>query len=288
MKKIISLILSLILVCAVFFGDSVCAGAVSVFNVGGNAFRTVDFSKKLAPGITEEHIVTYKKNSLDRNSSYVATIDFSKKTVGMLAGYRDYDSSGKWGLQTVTAQAKAATKATGKRIVVAVNGDFFVKSGKPVNLLRMNGKTVNASKSNYYFGILKNGKPVIRKASVSTADVTEAVGTNLILLSGGKIAVSAKNKALAPRTALGITADGKVIVMVTDGRSGARSVGYTLYETAEMMRALGCVDALNFDGGGSSTYCSAQPGKALTVKNKPSDGSQRAVSSTILFYSNAK
>ncbi|MEE1926822.1 phosphodiester glycosidase family protein [Streptomyces sp. TRM 70351] len=56
-----------------------------------------------------------------------------------------------------------------------------------------------------------------------------------------------------PRTAAGVTADGKVILLTADGHVPGRGVGLTITETAGVMRALGAVDALNLDGGGSTT-----------------------------------
>jgi hypothetical protein len=54
-----------------------------------------------------------------------------------------------------------------------------------------------------------------------------------------------------PRTAVGFTEDSKVIMLVADGRQAA-SQGFTLTELAEVMIGLGCVEAMNLDGGGSS------------------------------------
>lgn len=82
-----------------------------------------------------------------------------------------------------------------------------------------------------------------------------------------------------PRTGAGITADGKLILLVCDGRGSGGSKGYTLAELAAKLRALGCVDALNFDGGGSSCIVGSD-GKIL---NNPSDGSERIVTSAIII-----
>lgn len=285
MKKFFTVLICIVLTFCVVSASGAAVSAVSLFNIGCNAFRTLDTKKEIVPGVIEEHIVTYKKENAGRNDNYVATIDMASGKVGMLAGYANYDSSGKWAKQTVIKQAKAAESATGKKIVAAFNGDFFLSSGEPVNMLIMNGKKVKSSTSNYYFAILKDGTPVIRKSTVSTSDVLEAVGTNNLLLSGGTIKASKNSTELAPRTAVGITADGQVKILVVDGRNSPTSVGYTLYETAEMMLSLGCVDALNLDGGGSSTFCTGAKGAdSLKVKNNPSDGQARAVSSTLLFY----
>lgn len=57
----------------------------------------------------------------------------------------------------------------------------------------------------------------------------------------------------APRTAIGVRKDGTVIVVVVDGRACLpHSIGATLAELAQLMRNLGCWQAMNMDGGGSS------------------------------------
>lgn len=70
-----------------------------------------------------------------------------------------------------------------------------------------------------------------------------------------------------PRTAIGASADGKLILLVCDGRNMNNSVGYTLSELADKMIELGAVNAINLDGGGSSTFV-GHDGK---VMNRPSD-----------------
>lgn len=61
------------------------------------------------------------------------------------------------------------------------------------------------------------------------------------------------NVTRAPRSAIGITPEGDVLVVVVDGRADLKhSVGATLAELAEIMKALGCTEAMNMDGGGSS------------------------------------
>lgn len=82
------------------------------------------------------------------------------------------------------------------------------------------------------------------------------------------------------RTGAGFTADGKLILIVVDGRGQNNSRGYTLSEFAKKFISLGCTDAMNLDGGGSSCIVGAE-GEVL---NSPSDsGGERAVSSAIVI-----
>lgn len=79
-----------------------------------------------------------------------------------------------------------------------------------------------------------------------------------------------------PRTAIGRREDNHIVLFVTDGRNPLSSVGLTLPQLADEMKKLGCVDAMNLDGGGSSTFVAN--GRAL---NAPSDGQERAVTSVL-------
>ncbi|MCI2082778.1 MAG: phosphodiester glycosidase family protein [Bacteroidales bacterium] len=88
-----------------------------------------------------------------------------------------------------------------------------------------------------------------------------------------------------PRTAVGATSDGKIIVMVCDGRTQNGSSGFTLSEMARKFISLGAVAAVNLDGGGSSTFVSRDG----TVLNRPSDSgtnieiSERNVSTVVVI-----
>jgi hypothetical protein len=84
-----------------------------------------------------------------------------------------------------------------------------------------------------------------------------------------------------PRSAVGRTKEGDLWFVVVDGRQ-KMSVGASLVELATIMRRLGCVEAINLDGGGSS--CLNLFGLAL---NRPSDGKERAVADMILFNGRA-
>ena len=87
-----------------------------------------------------------------------------------------------------------------------------------------------------------------------------------------------------PRTAVGIRADGRVLLVVVDGRQKPYSDGMTLRELANLMLALGARDAINLDGGGSTTlvYVDAPRNGSLRVANKPSDQQgERAVGNAL-------
>ena len=82
----------------------------------------------------------------------------------------------------------------------------------------------------------------------------------------------------APRTLAGVRSDGRLVLVTVDGRRSAWSAGLTLLEAARVMRDLGAREALNLDGGGSTTM--AVRGRLV---NRPSDdGGERRVGDALL------
>ncbi len=82
-----------------------------------------------------------------------------------------------------------------------------------------------------------------------------------------------------PRTAVGASHDGKVMLLVCDGRGSNGSNGLTLSEMADIFVEKGMYYAINLDGGGSSTFV----GYDGLVSNLPCDGSERAVPTAVVL-----
>ena len=80
----------------------------------------------------------------------------------------------------------------------------------------------------------------------------------------------------APRTAIAVLKNGNYLLAVVDGRQDS-SIGCTLTEFAELLVKFGAVQAINFDGGGSSEMVIGGQ-----VMNSPSDGSERKVGAALL------
>lgn len=107
------------------------------------------------------------------------------------------------------------------------------------------------------------------------------------LVSGGAVSINLESEGLTstfsttmhPRTAIGATKDGDMWLVVIDGRQ-SMSRGAGLDELARVMQRLGCVEAMNLDGGGSSTLA-----LGTLVLNRPSDkGLERAICNSVLLF----
>ncbi|GAA1140227.1 phosphodiester glycosidase family protein [Nocardioides aquiterrae] len=107
-----------------------------------------------------------------------------------------------------------------------------------------------------------------------------AISGNRFLVHDGIIR-AVDDRELHPRTAIGVDADtGEVLILVVDGRS-SRSRGYTMVELANLMIDLGADEAINLDGGGSSTMVGRNRKGRTAVLNTPSDGFQRWVANAV-------
>jgi hypothetical protein len=122
--------------------------------------------------------------------------------------------------------------------------------------------------------------------SLGWQEVYDVLGGFPQLLSEGRLSVGEGCPPSAgslcqvnPRTGIGVTRDGRLLLVVVDGRRPRYSIGLTMIAFARLMKRLGAVEAVNLDGGGSSTM--VVRGK---VVNRPSDGPrQRNVTSAALI-----
>lgn len=86
-----------------------------------------------------------------------------------------------------------------------------------------------------------------------------------------------------PRSAVALTREGKILLIVVDGRRKGKAEGINIPELAHMIRVLGGEDALNLDGGGSSTLWSGElPDKGIA--NTPSGSAERKVANSLCVY----
>ena len=135
---------------------------------------------------------------------------------------------------------------------------------------------------------LEQGEKVKLNVSLSPdyGPLQLAVGGGPGVVKDGALVAHAGNFSTArhPRTAVGFTEDGKeLVLLVVDGRRSGWSLGMSLKELGEKMLEMGAWDAMNLDGGGSSTMVLWHE-----VKNYPSDRSgERTVANSLLVRSSA-
>ena len=129
---------------------------------------------------------------------------------------------------------------------------------------------------------LTPGQQVTMTTHPGFPSAVDVIGGNPLLVSGGAVPAadvdgSGPYFGRNPRTIVGVRGDGKILLVVVDGRHPGYSVGMTLREAADLMVSLGATDAINLDGGGSSTMWLDG-----IVANRPSDDTERPVSSALV------
>ena len=257
----------------------------------------------LVDGVTETDIFLNTKEGNAQIAGFMTTIAPGAKAT-FKASYSGYYTEGStpasrkdaaanlpWNLEKTTLQAAAYTKATGGNVIMAMNGDFYnMQNAQPLGYLIMEGNVIqenNGAASEPYFAVLKDGTYAIRDAGTDCSDVLEAVSGPCYLVKDGQ--VNHNGDSLIPVNSIGLKADGTVVTFMADGRQRPYSVGMTMNEQAEFLAAQGVVNAIYLDGGGSATYASKREGTSdLTIRNRPSDGVERTVSSALLLVSTAE
>ena len=154
--------------------------------------------------------------------------------------------------------------------------------------------SANSQSNTYFTDALRNlpvGSTVTLSVTASSEewnDVQYAVGALYSLVENGAVA-SGLPTGSNPRTAVGVKADGTVVFYTIDGRRSGYSIGASMTQVAQRLIELGCVSALCLDGGGSTTLSVTQPdGYSAETVNRPSDGSQRAVSNQLFLVASAE
>ena len=320
-KRILSSVMALLIALSLLPGSALAAFD---FDLSDNSYYNV-ISKKdwdIAPGITESEIVlnndagNYRQvlhfMEADLNNEYVKVIN---SYTGMVPKYGSYTTG------TMSKQAFKAEELGYGNVVGAMNtclswytGYPADRVGEPLGFIMLDGETLfDPGNCGYTYGNVgfpsvlvinkdfdENGNP--RPADIPKVEMPQIrssadldgwedqvipCSSGYILKDGVVNATGDYATGSAPRSVVGIKADGTVVILLNDGRQSPFSAGMNLKELAEVMKAAGCVYAVNCDGGGSSTFLSQRPGEELKVNNSPSDGAERPTTSGILFISTA-
>ncbi len=181
-----------------------------------------------------------------------------------------------------TAGAKVIRGSANRREVVIRGGRVVANRKRLSNRMRIHGRVlIGKGRGARQLAALKVGTRVtVRARPAGKPQVV--LSSNRILVSDGAL-TGLNDTELHPRTAVGVNGD-TVMLLVVDGRS-EYSRGLTMRELGQLLRDLGATDALNLDGGGSSTLVARTPAGRLRVRNDPSDGQQRRVPNGLGFVS---
>ncbi|MFI3250424.1 MAG: phosphodiester glycosidase family protein, partial [Eubacteriales bacterium] len=151
--------------------------------------------------------------------------------------------------------------------------------------------SATASGMNEWLEQFKVGDRVSLSAETSQSAIANAqwaTGTGDVMIDNGALTYSGSwahiSEGRAPRSAVGMKADGTLVFYVADGRQTGYSVGLSQADLANHFMSLGCVWAANLDGGGSSTIAlTTDVTRSPSLYNSPSDGAMRSVATYLLL-----
>ncbi len=273
-----------------------------------------------APGITESEIVLNNDAGDYRQVIHIMKADVNNSYVNVIPTYSEMNTS-KYQTGTMLDQANWIDENMDGEVIGTMNcclswytgypGD---RVGEPLGFMMLNDEIMfDPGNCGYDYGnvgfptcvvinkdVNEAGEerpidvPKLEMVQIRTSADLDGWENTVIPISSGYIVKDGENQYKAthkdndaPRSVVGITADGQVVMMENDGRQSPFSAGMNMYDCAEVMIAAGCVWAANCDGGGSSTFVSQRPGEDLKVNNSPSDGGLRPSTSGICFISTA-
>lgn len=221
--------------------------------------------RQISQGVTSESVTTQ-----DGQRAHVATVDTRLAELAIVQA------------KTQSGLEKPSKIAQDTKAFVAVNGGFFGADGRPVGALKINGKWI--SRPTKLRGVIgfdqKHGILFDRLFATTTVahesedhapalwwdSVENILGGAPLLLVGGTIIDPAPEKTISSfleeryaRTAICRCDENIIKLVVIDGGDRKANLvgparGMTIHELASFLRTLGCVSALNLDGGYSSTY----------------------------------
>ena len=255
--------------------------AMSALCAAADDWRELMWERPVAIG----HGVSLRAYALDEPrlmKVYVARIDLAAPGIGFTATERDP----KWGREVAVGTNKTVRvglgadrqeyttdfmkrrRAEGKNVVLAVNtsgwGPMKTKPGDLYRWAVSDGVEISYKKNpsrGYFFIIRKDGTAdfVAHPPASITNEVAYAMYGNGFVLKNGRYGFPAGDNprftGLEPRMAFGLTPDRKtLVILAVDGRQPGYSLGASYADLAEIFKREGCTDALNLDGGGSTSF----------------------------------
>ncbi|MEV4568471.1 phosphodiester glycosidase family protein [Nonomuraea sp. NPDC049419] len=192
-----------------------------------------------------------------------------------------------WGAKTPSGGTDAVLDASGKVVGLRASG-AAVAAG--MRVLHGNGLAADwineHAWQDWTVKIVTKVVDLRTKRALKLTPDLHVISGGVGLVRNGKVKITAKrdghdsiNMILRrhPRTLLGTTRNGSLILATIDGRRPGETVGANFVEAAQFMRWLGATQAINLDGGGSTAMVVGKK-----VVNRPSDGAERAVGDALL------
>ena len=309
MKKILAIALAILMIVSVM-PFAVLASEFDT-SVSNDYFKVISEDKyALAPGATETEMILNNADGNDRKVVHYFEVDTKNENIEVLPGYYGIDKldpdnlaldgiddkSQYWKAEQLT-KTVAYYENMGYNVVGAMNTALAYDSDAPYGYMVWNGVVLGTPEvhkgAQTYLAIDAEGNCELRSMStpLNGTEVTAVSANFNWIVKNGELVTKTVERTTsdASRSMIGIKADGTLVFCLVDGRNAPVSTGLSNYELGEMMLSLGCVNAVNCDGGGSSTFVSKREGESeTTMRSVPSDGSERATINSVIIVSKAK
>lgn len=231
-----------------------------------NGFNKIRWEReKLAPGLVWKSSHTLIDDTVLQNINLLI-VNARKRNISVIYNPRK--------------NVKTSIQASEAGAIAAINAGFFnVKDGGSVTYIKVGGMIIDSDTAlkwkrvaNMNGSVIVDsaGKVLLMKAMPNSwydshSEYRDVLITGPLLLIDGKKSLLPETSLVInrhPRSCIGLMNSRKIILLTLDGRT-EQSAGMTLLKLADMMFSLKCSDALNLDGGGSTT---------MWIKDKPFNG----------------
>jgi exopolysaccharide biosynthesis protein len=245
---------------------TILLGASGAIDAQINGFNKIKWEKeKIAPGVIWKSSHTLLNDTIPQNIN-ILVVNLKKRNITLV--------------HNPEKNVRTSIQAQSTGALAAVNAGFFnVKNGGSVSYLKTAGRIVDTDTAKKWIRNSNlNGAILIRSSEEmyigrimpnswfdSHSEYEDILVTGPLLVEKGTLSNMPKTSLVSnthPRTAIGTRNCRKIIIVTIDGRT-SEAAGMTLEELAEMMMLLKCKDAINLDGGGSTT---------MWINNKPFNG----------------
>ncbi len=194
---------------------------------------------EISPGMEYRRLEAQASDLGDTAVLHVLRVDLKHYRIRLLRAGKEQAAS----IRELAGQSRAAA---------AINGGFFDEELRPLGLRVTGGKELRPlRRANWGVFVIRNGKPAILHArDYRPEGVTEALQCGPRLVVNGE--VTRLKKQYARRACIGIDRAGRVLLAVTNGSTMDATYLARVLRAPEPKSGLGCVNALNLDGGGSA------------------------------------
>ncbi len=231
----------------------------------------LETDKTLMTGYFQTEIYLHAKNE---NKMQILHINKYHSTNSMVLFTKDFGTS-----TPKNTDGSAEMTVIGDKVTAITYGEGETKIPENGYIIKVNPAINNFFAENFEIG---DEAKVTVSITPDLGDIKTAVGGGTVLVENGKVATFTHNvSGNHPRSAAGISKDGKKLYLVTVEGREANTPGMSQTALANFLISIGAYSAINFDGGGSTEMVTRNNAGNIEITNTPSDGGERSISTAL-------